>query len=57
MPSPRIRVETLVLEADGKRIEVKKPSRMNFDLNKALIIQRTFSSSLLIPRLSPKGST
>jgi hypothetical protein len=36
MPSPRIRVETLVLEADGKRIEVKKPSRMNFDLNKAL---------------------
>lgn len=47
---PRIKAPTLSLDIAGKIIEVKKPSKRNFDLNKALLRPEDFQKFVTDPK-------
>ena len=47
---PRFKGEKIDLVVDGKTIEIKKPSRRNFELNKALLNPGAFQDFARNPR-------
>lgn len=47
---PRIKANIINLQVDGKIIEVKKPSKLNFELSKALINKDRFQEFALNPK-------
>ncbi len=49
-----IKVNTLSMLVDGKQIEIKKPSKLNFELNKALLTEQGFSDFKADPQAFAK---
>jgi hypothetical protein len=47
---PRISAESLSLDVDGRKIDLKKPSRGNFELNKALLKPQGFKDFVNDPK-------
>lgn len=51
---PELKTETLTFLVNGKTIEIKKPSKLNFELNKELITDKGFNDFLADPQAFAK---
>lgn len=51
---PEIKTQTLSLFVNGKTVEIKKPSKLNFELNKELNTDVGFASFLQDPKAFAK---
>lgn len=51
---PELKTETLTFLVNGKTIEIKKPSKLNFELNKELNTDKGFADFLADPQAFTK---